>query len=116
MHMPTICRSVSLCNNSEGAVSSYYLLTPVPVLRAGMGYSVSESQLLSAPPYVLAAILTFTSGWLSDKYKIRGPLIAFHQIVTAAGMLITAYAKSNAVRYFGAFLGISFLQFCIPGV
>jgi len=31
-------------------------------------------------------------------------------------MLITAYGGSNAARYFGAFLGIGFLQYCIPGV
>ncbi|KAK7211756.1 hypothetical protein V2G26_018934 [Clonostachys chloroleuca] len=81
-----------------------------------MGYNRAMSQLLSGPPYVLAAIMAVVSGWLGDRYKIRGPIIAVHQILTAAGMLITAYAKGNAARYFGAFLGIGFLQFCVPGV
>ena len=93
-----------MASTFPGYAYSYFL--PV-ILRLGMGYSRSESQLLSAPPYVLAAIITYTSGWLSDRYHIRGPLIAFHQLVTAAGMLITAFGKSNAVRYFGAFLGKS---------
>ncbi|PNH29846.1 hypothetical protein BJF96_g6960 [Verticillium dahliae] len=96
-----------------GYAYSYFL--PI-ILRNGMGFSRTNSMLLSAPPYLLAAIMAFVSGWLGDKYKIRGPIIAVHQAITAVGMLITVYAKSNAARYFGAFLGIGFLQFCVPGV
>ncbi|BCS17334.1 uncharacterized protein APUU_10162A [Aspergillus puulaauensis] len=86
------------------------------IILTGMGFTGKESQLLSAPPYILAAAATYVSGWLTDRYQIRGPVIAVHQVLTAAGMLVTAYAKSNAARYFGVFLGVGFLQFCIPGV
>ncbi|KAH6685013.1 major facilitator superfamily domain-containing protein [Plectosphaerella plurivora] len=96
-----------------GYAYSYFL--PI-ILRNGMGFSRTNSMLLSAPPYLLAAIMAFFSGWLGDKYRIRGPIIAAHQAITAVGMLITVYAKSNGARYFGAFLGIGFLQFCVPGV
>ncbi|OCL01879.1 MFS general substrate transporter [Glonium stellatum] len=102
-----------MASTFPGYAYSYFL--PV-ILKRGMGFSTTHSQLLSAPPYVLAAAITYTSGWLGDRYHVRGPLIAFHQLVTAVGMLITAFAKGNAVRYFGAFLGIGFLQYCIPGV
>lgn len=85
-----------------GYAYSYFL--PV-ILREGMGFSTTKSQLLTAPPYAFAALVAFASGWLGDRYKIRGPIIAVHQILTAAGMLITVYGKSNAVRYFGAYLG-----------
>lgn len=85
-----------------GYAYSYFL--PI-ILREGMGFSTTRSQLLTAPPYAFAALVAFASGWLGDKYKIRGPIIAVHQILTAAGMLITVYGKSNAVRYFGAYLG-----------
>ncbi|KAG4440833.1 hypothetical protein IFR05_003705 [Cadophora sp. M221] len=86
-----------MASTLPGYAYSYFL--PV-ILKRGMGYSTAQSQLLSAPPYVLAAIMTFTSGYLGDKYHIRGPLIAVHQLVTAVGMLITAYGGSNAARYF----------------
>ncbi|KAJ5773402.1 hypothetical protein N7457_008298 [Penicillium paradoxum] len=86
------------------------------VILKGMGFSTTESQLLSAPPYVLAAFAVYFSGWLTDKYQIRGPVIAAHQLLTAVGMLITAYGGSMGARYFGIFLGVGFLQFCIPGV
>ena len=91
-----------MASTLPGYAYSYFL--PI-ILREGMGFSTAKSQLLSAPPYALAAIMTFVSGWLGDRYKIRGPLVAIHQILTASGMFITAYAKNNAARYFGAFLG-----------
>ncbi|KAH7176816.1 major facilitator superfamily domain-containing protein [Dactylonectria macrodidyma] len=102
-----------MASTLPGYAYSYFL--PI-ILRDGMGFSSTQAQLLSAPPYILAAIMTFVSGYLGDRYKLRGPIIAVHQALTAAGMLITAYGKSNGARYFGAFLGVGFLQFCVPGV
>ncbi|EXL90003.1 major facilitator superfamily domain-containing protein [Fusarium oxysporum II5] len=102
-----------MASTLPGYAYSYFL--PI-ILRDGMGYSRTNSMLLSAPPYVLAAVMALFSGWLGDRLKMRGPIIAIHQLITAAGMLTTVYANTNAVRYFGAFLGLGFLQFCVPGV
>ncbi|KAK6067516.1 hypothetical protein SCUP515_10118 [Seiridium cupressi] len=102
-----------MASTLPGYAYSYFL--PI-ILRSGMGFSSTNSQLLSAPPYILAAIITYISGWLGDRFHIRGPIIGMHQLLTAIGMLLTAYGGSNAVRYFGAFLGIGFVQYCIPGV
>lgn len=87
-----------------GYAYSYFL--PI-ILKNGMGFSTTQSQLLSAPPYVLAAILCYVSGWIGDRYEIRGPIIIIHQLLTAVGMVLTAFGQSNAVRYFGAYLGKS---------
>ncbi|GES61377.1 hypothetical protein ATEIFO6365_0011003600 [Aspergillus terreus] len=86
------------------------------ILKEGMGWSTTTSQLLSAPPYVFAAAITYFSGWLTDKYRIRGPIIAVHQLLTCIGMVIMAYGGANGARYFGIFLGVGALQYCIPGV
>lgn len=104
-----------MASTLPGYAYSYFL--PV-ILKQGMGYTTAQAQLLSAAPYVLAAFVTFTSGWLGDRYHIRGPIIAVHQLLTAVGMLITAYGGSNGVRYFGAFLGLGlgFVQYCVPGI
>jgi MFS family permease len=89
------------------------------ILKKGMGYSTTQSQLLSAPPYILAAIMAFASGWLGDRLRVRGPIIAVHQGITAVGMILTAFGPNNAVRYFGAFLGMLFpltMTYCLIGL
>ncbi|KAJ0341534.1 hypothetical protein COL154_005948 [Colletotrichum chrysophilum] len=91
-----------MASTLPGYAYSYFL--PI-ILRNGMGFSSTQAQLLSAPPSVLAAIMAYISGWLGDRYKMRGPIIAVHQALTAVGMLITVYGKANGARYFGAFLG-----------
>jgi MFS family permease len=98
-----------MASTLPGYAYSYFL--PI-ILRDGMGFSTTQSQLLSCPPYVFAAIMTLVSGWLGDRYKIRGPVVAVHQLLTAAGMLITAYGKANGARYFGSFLGMK--QHIVP--
>jgi cyanate permease len=98
-----------LCTSTlPGYAYSYFLPT---ILQGGLGFSTANAQLLTAPPYILAALFTFTSSWLADRYRIRGPLIALHQALTATGMLITAFAKGTGARLFGAYMGIAFLQF-----
>ena len=97
-----------MASTLPGYAYSYFL--PL-ILKGSLGYSTSMSQLLSAPPYILAAIMTFTSSWLADRFRIRGAIIALHQAITATGMLVTAFATNPHARYFGAYLGIGFLQF-----
>merc|ERR1712000_459095 len=45
------------------------------ILRQNMGFSIGESQMLTAPPYAGAAIIMFICAWIGDKHRIRGPLL-----------------------------------------
>ena len=90
---------------------SYNFYTPL-ILRQGMGYTVTQSQLLTAPPFACAALLTFLSSLISDKLKVRGPVLIVHHTLTITGMFITAYVKNPAARYFGVFLGLGMVQYC----
>ncbi|KAF2017694.1 major facilitator superfamily transporter [Aaosphaeria arxii CBS 175.79] len=74
------------------------------ILTRNMGFDVGTSQCLVAPPYALAAIVMYTTGYLGDKYKIRGPIIIFNMVLCLIGLPIMGFAKSPAVRYFGVFL------------
>jgi len=87
---------------------SYNFYTPL-ILREGMGFSASDSLLLTAPPFVCAAVLTFLSSLISDKTRLRGPVLLVHHTLAITGMFITAYVKNPAARYFGVFLGKWFL-------
>ncbi|KAL4971629.1 major facilitator superfamily domain-containing protein [Aspergillus desertorum] len=73
------------------------------IILTGMGLTGNESQLLSAPPYIVAAAATYFSGRLTDRCS---------QLSACS----TAYGQTNGARYFGVFMGVGFLQFCIPGV
>ncbi|KAF1998635.1 MFS general substrate transporter [Amniculicola lignicola CBS 123094] len=84
---------------------SYALAYFLPIiLSQNMGFSIGASQCLVAPPYAFAAIVMYTTGWLGDKYKVRGPIIAFNMLLCLIGLPIMGFHKSPAVRYFGVFL------------
>jgi len=74
------------------------------ILQENMGFSVGAAQCLVAPPYALAAIVMFGTGWFGDKYHLRGPVICFNMILCLIGLPIMGFHKSAAVRYFGVFL------------
>lgn len=80
---------------------AYFL--PV-ILNHGLGYSVGASQCLVAPPYAAAGIWMFLSAWIGDKYRIRGPLVAFNAILAIAGVCVLGFAHNLGARYFGIFL------------
>ncbi|KAH8728444.1 phthalate transporter-like protein [Phaeosphaeriaceae sp. PMI808] len=74
------------------------------ILTENMGFSVGASQCLVAPPYALAAIVMYTTGWLGDKYHLRGPIIIFNMVLCIVGVSIMGFHKNSNVRYFGVFL------------
>jgi len=98
---------------TTGAYAFSYFL---PVILAGQGYSQKLALILSAPPYVFAALFTLTMALLSDKTHMRAPFIAGSATVCFIGLLITAYAEKNGVRYFGSYLTIAGCQSNVPAV
>ncbi|KAF8464454.1 major facilitator superfamily domain-containing protein [Kalaharituber pfeilii] len=91
-----------MCSTMPTYALAYFL--PV-ILQEGLGYSMVMSQLLSAPPYVFAAVAAFALAVWADKAKTRAPFIAGQAIITIVGCALTGWATNNGARYFGAFLG-----------
>ena len=81
-----------------------------------MGYTAGAANLLSAPPLFFSVITAFSFAWLSDKYRLRAPVIAAQSVICIIGLIITAYHKNTGVRYFGIFLGTAGCQGNIPAV
>jgi len=98
------------------AMPAYALAYFGPVIVLGMGYSVGVTHLLSAPPVIFAVICSLFISWLSDKYKIRAPAIAFQSCLAICGLMMTAYAEDNLARYFGLFFGYAGCQGNIPSI
>ncbi|KAH7394382.1 phthalate transporter-like protein [Pyrenochaeta sp. MPI-SDFR-AT-0127] len=74
------------------------------ILTENMKFSIGAAQCLVAPPYALAAIVMFGTGWLGDKYHIRGPIIIFNMVLCLIGLPIMGFHSNANVRYFGVFL------------
>lgn len=53
-----------------------------------MGFSLAASQCLVAPPYFVACLYMYTTAWISDKYHIRGPVIAFNTVIGIIGLCL----------------------------
>jgi MFS family permease len=74
------------------------------ILNENMGFSVGASQCLIAPPYAFAGIVTYATGWIGDRFRLRGPIILFNMLLCLIGLPIMGFHKNAAVRYFGVFL------------
>lgn len=86
------------------------------ILEVGMGFNKRDAQCLIAPPYVLAAIVTFAFAWYADKYRIRSPFIIANACLMLIGLGCLGFASSVAVRYFGVFLATAGCNANVPAV
>jgi hypothetical protein len=78
-----------------------------PTIVATLGYGRTRTLLLSAPPYVFAAILGITNSWHSDKTKERYWHIVWPQVFCSIGFIISACTMNNAARYTSTFMMMS---------
>ncbi|KAJ6005034.1 hypothetical protein N7540_012833 [Penicillium herquei] len=92
---------IFLCTTMQAYSIGYFL--PV-ILETEMGYSTSQTQGLSTPPYIIGMILMFVQGWLSDKIRLRYPFLYFNAIINIVGLSLMVWASSAGVEYFGAIL------------
>ncbi|KAF5013203.1 hypothetical protein FDECE_782 [Fusarium decemcellulare] len=74
------------------------------ILRNQMGFSLAASQCLVAPPYFVAAVYMYGVAWISDKYRIRGPIMIFNTILGTVGLCLMGFCKNAGAAYFGVFL------------
>ncbi|KAF2007045.1 MFS general substrate transporter, partial [Amniculicola lignicola CBS 123094] len=85
----------------------YALAYFTPVILRGMGYSVSRTFLLSAPPAIVAVPWILLVSFLADKMHMRAPFLILQAFIGITGLMIIAYSTNNKVRYFGVFLGMA---------
>ncbi|KIK93184.1 hypothetical protein PAXRUDRAFT_829217 [Paxillus rubicundulus Ve08.2h10] len=76
----------------------------LPTLINDFGYSPTNTQLLTIPPYVVASIVILVFAHYSDKIKLRWPFIFAAQSISLMGYLINISNASSGVKYFGLYL------------
>ncbi|KAF8178648.1 major facilitator superfamily domain-containing protein [Mycena galopus ATCC 62051] len=84
--------------------STYSVGFFVTLILRGLGWSVSDSLLLSAPPFVFAGISMVIFSRLSDYYRQRALFIAIQCAITIVGWCLTGFAPAGLWRYGGLFL------------
>lgn len=68
------------------------------------GFSGLNAQGLSAPPYLLAFIVTIFTCIIADRTQQRGLTLICTSILGGAGYILLAVGKSTGVRYAGVYL------------
>jgi MFS family permease len=70
-----------------------------------MGFDTIKSQLLTVPPYVFGTICCISASVISDKFKIRGPImVCFAGPFMIIAFIILLACENYGARYFAIFL------------
>ncbi|CAI4602479.1 BCE_3a_G0033620.mRNA.1.CDS.1 [Saccharomyces cerevisiae] len=68
------------------------------ILKMGLGFSSMQAQYLSVPVYILAGVVFLISAFLSDRFKMRGPIFFLLQSTRHCGVhFITEWNLSGAI-------------------
>lgn len=79
-----------------------------------MGFSYAKAQLLSSPPYIFTVFASLAMAWVSDKIRMRWPILIGQSVIAIVGLLIVLYGGAPGVRYFGLFLATWGTQGNVP--
>lgn len=92
---------------------AFSLFLPTIVNDLGWNTSIVRSQLMSVPPYAVAAILTVVVGFVADRTKSRGLCNIVTSLFGVAGFAMLLGSQQPAVQYAGTFLGAMGIYPCI---
>lgn len=76
----------------------------LPTIVAALGYSSTNTQLLTVPPYTMAFIAAVITSFISDRYRQRGLSAFTAGLVALAGGVILYCGRGFGVRYTGTCL------------
>lgn len=85
-----------------------------PTLVANLGYTAATAQLMSVPPYIVAAVTTVLAGYLSDRLQRRGVVIMGFAGLATVGFVMLVSNQIHGVNYAGLFLAAAGVYPLIP--
>ncbi|WAO96900.1 Hypothetical protein NCS54_01459200 [Fusarium falciforme] len=101
------------CTSTQGYAMAFF--TPI-ILTMGMGFDRTATQLITIAPPTFGAIVTFALGWVGDRYRIRGPIVAFNNVVAVIGLSLIGFHTVVGVRFLGLFLATAGVNANLPAV
>ncbi|BCS17197.1 uncharacterized protein APUU_10025S [Aspergillus puulaauensis] len=86
----------------------------LPTIINALGYSTLVSQLLSVPPNFAGFLMVLAFAALSDRIKIKGPLIIGCCLLSLIGYIILIVCDKAQVKYGGTFFIAAGVYPCTP--
>ncbi|EIW56969.1 MFS general substrate transporter [Trametes versicolor FP-101664 SS1] len=86
----------------------------LPTIISGLGFSASHAQLLTIPPNLCALLTTILAGALSDRFRVRGPVIMAGTLLALAGYAILYGTSSPGAGYAGTIIATCGIFPCVP--
>ncbi|KAK2728195.1 major facilitator superfamily transporter [Colletotrichum kahawae] len=89
----------------------------LPTIINDLGWNTNtntmRSQLMTVPPYALAAVFTVFMGYIADRSGRRGIFNVFVSMVGIVGFSIILATESPGIKYIGTCLGVMGLYPCV---
>ncbi|KAF1945416.1 MFS general substrate transporter [Clathrospora elynae] len=98
----TLCFAI-IYMGADGALYAFSLF--LPTILKQMGWTSTTANLLSVPPYAVAAVVTVLIGWIADRTQQRGLCNIFISLFGIAGFSMLLGSGNPHVQYAGTFLG-----------
>ncbi|KIW52014.1 hypothetical protein PV05_10676 [Exophiala xenobiotica] len=95
-----VCAWTFFCSNA--AVQGFGAF--VPSILEAFGWTSTEAQLKSVPPYLVACVCTVALGWASDRVGQRGIFIAGVLPTAIIGFAMLRWTESADAKYAAVFL------------
>ncbi|QRV74824.1 major facilitator superfamily transporter [Ceratobasidium sp. AG-Ba] len=77
-----------------------------PSIVNSLGYSPVRTQLMTVPPYAVSFVVSLSLAYVSDRYKMRGPVLFVTGVIATAGYAIYLVHTNKHVLYGSLFLQI----------
>lgn len=100
--------------NSGCLVPLYAFSLFFPTILRGMGHQGTRAQLLSVPPYAVAALCTIAVGYIADRTKQRGWCMISTVMVGIIGFVLLISTSNPTMQYVATFLGAAGIYPCVP--
>ncbi|RPD75573.1 MFS general substrate transporter [Lentinus tigrinus ALCF2SS1-7] len=85
-------------NCAFGSISAF-----LPTIITTFGFTNAIAQLLTIPPYAVAATILGITSYMTDRLQSRGPFVAAGSLIGAIGYVLLLTVTSNHARYFATF-------------
>ncbi|EXJ77314.1 hypothetical protein A1O3_09540 [Capronia epimyces CBS 606.96] len=95
-----VCALCFFCTNSAVQGMGAF----IPTILKEFGWTSTEAQLKSVPPYLVACVLTIVLGYCSDRAKQRGVFIAGILPTSITGFAILRFSSNPDAKYAAVFL------------